>query len=290
MDTNHVITVIGSTGTIGSELTNILSHSGCSIRAVFRNINKTQRIPGVAWILADINDKSLLNAVIAGSERLFLLTGNRTGFGETQIKIIKAAERLGVKHLVKLSALGASPQTNSALAREHWEAERALENTNMSWTILRPHAFMQNWLKEEAKTVREEGVIYSAIGNGKVPFIDARDIAAVAAESLLHPEKHTGKHYVLTGGEAIGFQQLADALSAVTGRSVVYKSLSMDEMRTKMIRNGIPIKTVDSLLALASYQKSGGATERVSQDVQNILGSPPRTLLDFTRDYRTEFL
>ncbi|MCO5286513.1 MAG: SDR family oxidoreductase [Chitinophagaceae bacterium] len=287
---NAIITVIGSTGTIGSELTDLLSNSRTSVRAVLRNISRVRELAGVVWMQADVSDNRLLESVLAGTDRLFLLTGNRAGFGKTQIEIIKIAERLGVKHVVKLSALGASPRTKSGLALEHWEAEQTLENSKMSWTILRPHVFMQNWLGEESKTAREEGVIYSAIGDGKVPFIDARDIAAVAAEALLHPEKHSGKRYVLTGGEAVGFQSLAEALSKATGKTIVYKPLSMDEMRLRMEKQGMPKTSIDSLLALAAYQKAGGATERVSEDVQQVLGRAPRTVLDFANDYRERFM
>ncbi|MCC7400312.1 MAG: NmrA family NAD(P)-binding protein [Chitinophagaceae bacterium] len=290
MDKKPVITVIGSTGTIGSELVDLLSKSGATVRAVLRNINRVREIHGVVWVQADVSDAFLLEATLAGTDRLFLLTGNRAGFGKTQIEIIKTAERLGVKHVVKLSALGASPRTKSGLALEHWEAEQALENTKMTWTILRPHAFMQNWLGEEAKTVKEEGAIYAAIGDGKVPFVDARDIAAVAAEALLYPEKHQGQRYVLTGGEAIGFKKLAEALSKAIGKPVDYKSLSMEEMRTRMEQQGIPTKSIDSLLALAAYQKAGGATERTSDSVQEILNRPPHSVEDFAKDYREYFL
>lgn len=287
---NQIITVIGSTGTIGSKLTEILAGSGVSVRAVMRDITRVRDIRGVVWMQADVNEKRLLDSVLAGTGQLFLLTGNRAGFGDMQIEIIKAAERLGVKHVVKLSALGASPRTKSGLALEHWEAEQALENSKMGWTILRPHVFMQNWLGEEARTVKEEGAIYSAIGDGKVPFIDARDIAAVAAEALLYPEKHSGKRYVLTGGEAVGFQSLAEALSKATGKTIVYKPLSMDEMRLRMEKQGIPKKSIDSLLALAAYQKVGGATERVSEDVQRVLGRAPITVIEFANDYRERFM
>ncbi len=286
----QIITIIGSTGTMGSELIDLLSKSGASIRAVMSDFSKVREIPGVVWVQADVSDASTLEATLAGTDRLFLLTGNRAGFGKTQIEIIKTAENLGVKHIVKLSALGASPKTTSGLALEHWEAEQVLENTKMTWTILRPHAFMQNWLGEEAKTVKEEGAIYAAIGDGKVPFIDARDIAAVAAEALLHPEKHQRQRYVLTGAEAIGFQQLADAISKAIGKPVVYKSLSMEEMRTRMEKQDIPTKSIDSPLALAAYQKAGGATERTSDSVQEILNRPPYSVEQFARDYREYFI
>lgn len=285
----EVISVIGSTGNIGSELVDLLSDSRASVRAVLRNINHTRQLRGVTWLQADVSDEALLDSALAGTDRLFLLTGNSPGFGQTQINIIRAAERLGVKHVVKLSALGASPRTQSSLAYEHWLAEQVLEESSMTWTILRPHVFMQNWLGEVADTVRSEGVIYAAIGEGRVPFIDARDIAAVAAEALLHPEKHAGKRYVLTGGESVGYDALAHAISKAIDKPVVYKSLSMDKMRARMEKQGISTKMIDSYLALAAYQKAGGPTERVSESVREVLGREPRTIQDFAMDYRESF-
>lgn len=285
-----IITVIGSTGNIGAELVDLLSNSGAKVRAVLRNYKRARNLPGVVWTQADVNDKDLLETVLAGSDKLFLLTGNQPGFGKTQIDIIKAAERLGVKHVVKLSALGATPRTKSPLAYEHWEAEQALEESSMTWTILRPHAFMQNWLGDLAETVREEDAIYAAVGDGKVPFIDARDISAVAAKALLNPEKHQGKKYVLTSGVAVGYAELADAISKATGREVVYNSLSMEDMRARMQKQGISDKMIDSYLALAAYQKAGGATARVSEDVKNVLGREPRSVVDFATDYKEHFI
>lgn len=284
------ITVTGSTGTIGTELVRLLSDARVPVRAVLRDFTRARPLPHVVWLQADLRAEPLLEPTLAGTRRLFLLTGNQPGFGETQIGVIRAAERLGVEHVVKLSALGATPRTKSPLAREHWEAEQALEATSMSWTILRPHSFMQNWLGDVAETVRREGAIYAAIGDGRVPFIDARDIAAVAAEALLHPERHSGQRYVLTGGEAVGYGDLARVLSEELGKPVIYHALSMEEMRARLERQGVAPKMIESLLALAAYQKAGGPTERVSDSVQQILGRAPRTIRDFARDYKRHFV
>lgn len=286
----EVYTITGSTGTIGSELVRLLSSKNVSVRAVMRNYNRIQeQLPNVHWIKANLSDDALLEGVLAGTTRLFILTGNRPGFGETQIKIIEEAKKSGVEHIVKLSALGASPRTKSGLAKEHYDVEQALEASGISFTILRPHAFMQNWLGEVAETVRKEKKIYAAIGDGSVPFIDARDIAAVAAESLLHPEKHNGNYYVLTSAKAINFYELAEALSQAIGEEVSYEALSMDEMRNRMQEQGISDKMIDSYLALAAYQKAGGATARTSEDVKNVLGRLPNDIVKFAEDYKENF-
>src|SRR5207244_4359644 len=149
----------------------LLSAAGAPARAVYRNANKTQPLPGVVWLRADLGDPRALEPTIAGTTRLFLLTDNQAGFGKLQIEILRVAEACGVAHVVKLSALGASDHSKSSIAREHYEVEQALLRTSMVSTILRPHAFMQNWLGEIAESVRAHGVIESPIGDGRVPFI-----------------------------------------------------------------------------------------------------------------------
>src|SRR3989454_4363831 len=199
-ETAALVTVTGSTGTIGSELVRLLSAAGVGTRALHRDVRKTRALPNVTWVRADLDDARRLRVALDGTDRLFLLTGNEPDFARTQIGVVRAAEDLGVKHIVKLSALGASDHSRSTIAREHWAVEQALLGTRLRWTILRPHAFMQNWLGDVAESVRAESAIYAPIGDGRVPFIDTRDIAAVSAEVLLHVEAHVGRKDVLTGG------------------------------------------------------------------------------------------
>ena len=284
-----MITISGSTGTIGSELLRLLSAAGVGARAVHRNASKARSLPHVSWVQADLEDAGQVEAAVAGTTRLFLLTGNEPNFARVQIGVVRAAERLGVEYIVKLSALGASDHSKSAIAREHWQVEQALLRTRLQWTILRPHAFMQNWLGDVAESVRAEGLIYSPIGDGRVPFIDTRDIAAVAAEVLLHPEVHVGKKYVLTGGTAVGFGDLADVLSEATGRKITYRPISMEEARARLAARGVAAAAIEAMLAIAAYQRDGGPTATVSPTVQRLLGRAPRTIREFARDYAASF-
>lgn len=284
-----LITVTGSTGTIGAELIRLLSTASVPTRAVLRDWRRAHPLEHVVWLQADLRDETVLEAALSGTTRLFLLSDNEPGFGTMQISVIRAAERLGVAHVVKLSALGASNHSNSTIAREHWDVEQALEKTAMTWTILRPHAFMQNWLGEVAESVRRERTVYSPIGDGRVPFIDTRDIAAVAAEVLLHPEAHLRRKHVLTGGQAVGYADVAAALATATGGPVTYQPISMDEARARSEKRGISPPLIDAMLAIAAYQRAGGPTAKTSDSVARILGRPPRTIFDYARDYADRF-
>jgi len=280
-----LIVVTGSTGTIGSELVRLLAEAGADTRAVYHRAETTARPAHVSFLRADLADPRQAEDALAGATSLFLLTGNEPGFRQVQITTVEAAQRRGVRHLVKLSALGASDHSKSGIGRDHWTVEQALQRTTIPWTILRPHAFMQNWLKDVAASVRADNTIYSTIGNGRVPFIDTRDIAAVAAQVLLHPDAHIGKKYVLTGGEAVGFADLAAELTRVTGRAIAYRPISMEEARARLTRLGQPAALIDTTLAIAVYQRDGGPTAMVSPSVARILGRPPRTIGGFARDY-----
>ncbi|MGH7714271.1 MAG: NmrA family NAD(P)-binding protein, partial [Gemmatimonadaceae bacterium] len=256
-----VITVTGSSGTIGGELVRLLSGAAVATRAVLRNALKARPLPNVVWVQADLGDVRVLEPTLAGSERLFLLSDNQPGFGKMQIAALRAAQELGVRHVVKLSALGASGHSNSSIAREHYDVEQALQQqAAMTWTILRPHAFMQNWLADVAESVRTTGVIHSPIGDGRVPFIDTRDIAAVAAEALLNPDRHRNARYFLTGGEAVGYVDLAAALSEATGKRVTYEPISMEDARARMAALRLPPALIDAALAISAYQRAGGPT------------------------------
>ena len=284
-----MITVTGSTGTIGSELVRLLSAAGVEVRAIHRDPGKVRSLPHVTWVQADLRDTAAIEGALGETSRLFLLTGNEAGFGPLQITVVQAAERVGVEHVVKLSALGASDHSKSAIGREHWEVEQALQRTGMQWTLLRPHAFMQNWLGDVADSVRAEGTIYAPIGDGRVPFIDTRDIAAVAAEVLLHPDAHVGKRYFLTGGEAVGYADVAAALSDATGRVVTYRPISMEEARSRLEARGVAPAAIDAMLAIAAYQRDGGPTAVVSPNVERLLGRAPGTIREFARDYAASF-
>jgi uncharacterized protein YbjT (DUF2867 family) len=203
--------------------------------------------------------------------------------------VVEAAQRRGIRHLVKLSALGASDHSKSGIGRDHWAVEQAIQQTTIPWTILRPHAFMQNWLKDVAASVRTESTIYSPIGDGRVPFIDTRDIAAVAAEVLLHPDTHVGRKYVLTGGAAVGYTDLAAELTKATGRAIAYRPITMEDARARLTRLGQPGELIDATLAIAAYQRDGGPTAVVSPTVERLLGRPPRTIRDFVHDYAAAF-
>jgi uncharacterized protein YbjT (DUF2867 family) len=74
----------------------------------------------------------------------------------------------------------------------------------------------------------KDGVVYSSSGDGKIPFVDTRDIAAVAVITLTQPG-HTGKNYVVTGGENTSYREATAILSKAIGKSLRFIDEPPDE-------------------------------------------------------------
>jgi hypothetical protein len=154
---------------------------------------------------------------------VFLLTIQSSRQPDWERSVIGAAARAGVARLVKLSVFRADERSPLRFARQHWQAERALEQSGLAWTIVRPVFLMQN-----LRAMVRGGAIYTAAGDGRVATIDARDIAAVAAAALTTPG-HEGKIYTLTGPEALSFDDIASDLSQLCGKHIRHVRVSVDD-------------------------------------------------------------
>jgi uncharacterized protein YbjT (DUF2867 family) len=188
--------------------------------------------------------------------------------------------------VVKLSALGATDHSQSVIGLWHYNVERALRESGLAWTMLRPHHFMQNLL-DRLVFDRSRGVVHSASGDGKIPFIDTRDIAAAALVALTD-EGHAGKVHTLTGPHAISYREATEMLASLLGRAIEYVNESDDDAWRRLRAAGMPPWRVAALLAIAGYQRAGGATALVTDTVWQLTGRPPRTLREFAEDHANE--
>ena len=282
-----MILVTGGTGAVGRELLRLLSQAGIATRALTRNPQKAPTLPGITWVGGDLAKPETLTPAFEGAQKLFLLTSYYEDMVTLQHNAIAAARAAGVTHVVKVSAFAASDHSRAPIGRWHYQVEKELEDSGLGWTILRPHHFMQNLLAQ-AEYIVKDGVVYSASGDGKIPYIDPRDIAAVAFVTLTQPG-HLGKKYVLTGGEAISYRQAAEIISGVIGKPVRFVDESPDEARARRIREGLPPAVTESALAIAAYQRAGGKTVTITSTIADLTGRPPRTVPEFVREHASSF-
>ena len=282
-----MVLVTGGTGAVGSELLRLLSQAGVATRALTRNPQKAPTLPGVTWVAGDLAKPETLTPAFEGAQKLFLLTSYYEDMVTLQHNAIAAARAAGVTHVVKVSAFAASDHSRAPIGRWHYQVEKELEESGLGWTILRPHHFMQNLLAQ-AEYIVKDGVVYSASGDGKIPYIDPRDIAAVAFVTLTQPG-HLGKKYVLTGGEAISYRQAAEIIGATIGKPVRFVDESPDQARARRVREGLPPAVIESALAISAYQRAGGKTVTITNTIADLTGRPPRTVGDFVREHAAAF-
>ncbi|QHL88984.1 NmrA family NAD(P)-binding protein [Nibribacter ruber] len=285
------ILVTGATGTVGNETVKALSAMGAHVRAGLRSVVKGEnlkRLPGVEVVEIDFSRPATLTAAFTGIDTSFLITP----FDEHQVEMAKqlidAAQKAGVRHVVRLSASGAEAEPGIQLGRWHREAEQYLEAAHLHYTHLRPTSFMQNFVNQHAQSIQEENAFYLPLGNGRVTYIDVRDIAAVAASILLHPEGHDGMAYTLTGAEALSGDEVASALSQATGRAISYVDVPEEAARNAMQQHQLPAWMIDSLLELNGICKANYASG-TTDTVQEITGRPPHTFADFAETYKACF-
>lgn len=283
-----MIALTGATGTIGGALLRILADAGEEVRALSRRPPEGEVPPSVTWAEADLMERATLPRVLEGADRLFLLTGNVETAVRAQQNAIRAAVQARVRHVVKLSALGASDHSKSVIGVWHWVVEQELQRSGLAWTILRPHVFMQNVLAQAA-SIRSRGEVRSPAGDAAVPRIDTRDIAAASA-AVLTGSGHEEKRYTLTGPAPVAWQEVADTLSDVLGYAVRYVAESENDAWHRLHGSGQPPWLVGAQLSLAEYQREGGGTDVVTDTVERLTGRPARTFRTFVADHADRFL
>ena len=284
-----MILITGATGNNGRELVRQLAAAGQRVRALVRNPAKAadHKGPNVELAVGDFDQPATLDAALRDVEKAFLLTPVAEHFVEWQSAFIEAAQRAEVKHLVKFSGMGADSGAKVELLRLHDETDNLLRNSGVSFTILQPNSFHQNILSA-ADTIRTQGAFYWPLKDAAQSTVDVRDINAVATRVFTSPG-HEGKTYVITGPEALTFQQAAEKLSAVLGRDIQYVDVPLSAAADGMRKSGMPEWNVRALGELLGYFASGAAAT-VTDTVPRLLGRPAISFEQFVQDHRAAFL
>jgi uncharacterized protein YbjT (DUF2867 family) len=236
---------------------------------------------GVPVSYGDFDDPSSVRAALEGADAAFLLVVSSPKQVERTRAFLEEAERAGVGHVVKLSALAADRGLGVRLHEWMREGDETLAASGMSYTILRPNSFMQNLARVDGHTIVNRDAIYAAAGDARIGFVDARDIAAVAAASLADPARHANRAYELTGPEALSYAEVAEKLSERLGRRIRYFAVSPEDARRGMAEAGLPGWEAEAIAELFAGFYAAGEADVVTDDVEEATGRRPRTIDEF---------
>jgi uncharacterized protein YbjT (DUF2867 family) len=281
-----MILITGATGQVGSAAMNALVAAGAEIRALLRRPSEFVGPAGVQIVQGSFEDDRSLDSALEGVDVMLLAGRDSPDSVSQHQRVLARARRAGVRHIVKLSAIGASPQSPIALMREHHEIDEEIREGPTGWTLLKPHLYMQNLLRA-ADAVRLEGRLAAPMGRGRFPFVDTSDVGAAAAVVLGNPATHAGEAYALTGPVAHSYEEVAVAFATVAGHAVVYEPIAPEDFKARLLAVGTPNWRAFDLAHIASAYSA--AENAVSPDLPMLLGRKPRTLSEFLEDHRNAF-
>lgn len=272
-----MIVVSGATGNVGRVLVEALTEAGEPVTAVSRGMLPVSVPEGARHHRADLAQPESLRQALAGARAFFLLVSG-AGAHLNVRDILDVAKAGGVERIVLLSSQAAGTRPRSTSHAPLRGIEEIVQQSGMSWTVLRAGGFASNayaW----AESVRTEGTVSAPFGDVGLPVVDPADIAEVAA-AVLRDDRHGGLVYELTGPDLTTPRQRAHIIGEALGRPVRFVDQTRDQARAQMVRF-MPEPVVDGTLAILGEPTT--AEQRISPHTEQILGRAPRTFDDWTR-------
>lgn len=274
------VLVTGGTGKTGTALVELLRGNGVPVRVASRNPPAGD--PDA--IRFDWDDPATHPAALRGVDRVFLVPPTNTVDPLPPVRpFLAEARRLGVRRVVLLGSAIELPNAPSALELA------AQVRARPGWVVLRASGFMQNFLSPHpiGERIRRHGEIRTAADDGRVGWIDARDIAAAAAALLTEPDVGPSDH-LLTGPKALSYRDAAAIITARTGRPVRVVPIGVDEQAAHYRAAGLPSEFAAAIAAVEDGIRAG-REDRVSTAVLDLTGRPPRTFAEFVKEHATEW-
>lgn len=271
------IFVIGASGKTGRHLVDVLAEQGVSVRAASRCPEQLASAI-VDRARFDWNDESTWLPALESVDAVYLVKPEATDVVERVRRFLDAMKSAGVGRLVLLSECAAETRPDSVAERQ---VEKVVEISDCEWTILRPSWFMDDVVDANffGPMVRGSRTIAMTTGGSAIAWIDARDVAAVAAE-LLRGGGYVREAVDISGPEALTLDQLSARITAVAGVTITAIEESVLEAETRMRAEGLDDGFIAYMTRIAESIVAGD-TAAVSDQVERITGRPPRSLSAF---------
>ena len=266
-----MILVTGASGNVGRELVRQLIQMGERVRVMTREPARVATLGASECVVADLDVPSSLPQALSGVRRAFLVT---MGFGTAQDQaFVREAVRSGVEHVVRLSTIDAT-EAKLTIGKWHKEKDELLENSGLSWTVLRPGMFMSNAL-HWVSSIKGTGGVFFPGGKGRVVPIDPLDVARVAARVLTQPG-HEQLRYELTGPELTSTEEMVATLARVLHRSLKYRDVPIFLAKFFMRRNGMDRRLAAAMGELALSLRRGEQSKQTTT-VASLVGDAGAT-------------
>jgi uncharacterized protein YbjT (DUF2867 family) len=262
--------ILGGTGKTGRRVARRLHAAGQPVRRGSRTTGD---------VVFDLDQPATWAPALDGISGVYIVEPNLQASMDHEARIpsfVDKAVGAGVRRLVLLSAPAADDDNHPLHA-----AEQAVRDSGVVWTILRPGWFSQNFSEAFWLLGILDGTLALPTGDGRTPFVDAEDIAEVAASALIK-DGHNGRVYELTGPRALSFGEAVGLVGKATGRTIRHVDIDAEVFVQRQVAYGVTPKVARLLTGLLVAIRDGsGAT--LTDGVQRALGRPPTSFEDFVQ-------
>lgn len=269
------VLITGGTGKTGRRLSTQLRAAGVEVRTASRRVGQGRDEVSFDWGSPQHWDEAL-NGVTAA-----YLVPPPHDPAPALISFCERALQQGCRRWVLLSA-SLLPRGGPGAGKVHeW-----LEARCGSWGVVRPSWFMENFSEGPlAKSIRDEDAIYSAAADGRVAFVSADDIAAVAAAMLTSLDA-PNRDAIVTGPSTLNYDEVAEVLSRVTGRLIRHIRIPVEQLAASHIAHGVAAATAQ-VVAGMDRLIAQGAEDRVTDEVMTFANRPPMIFDRFAAQNRS---
>jgi uncharacterized protein YbjT (DUF2867 family) len=294
-----MLLLTGGTGFVGSHLARRLIAEGWEVRCLVR---KPEQAPAFLrqncdLFEGDILDASRLPAVLRGIEGIINLVGiiqEKKGLTFEKIhlqgtrNLLQAAREAGVGRFLQMSALGARPGTTSGYHQSKWEAEEAVRNSGLAYTVFRPSIIFgkeDQFINLLLKLARRLPVL-PHFGWGKVQPIWVEDVVTGFSRSL-NDIGAIGRSFDLAGAKVYSLDELLDLLSRLLGTAkprltppqwLLWAGARMSELTPHpfLTREQLHLLGEDNTADIGAMQGSFGLSPRSLEDyLEELLAAAP---------------
>jgi uncharacterized protein YbjT (DUF2867 family) len=222
------VLVVGGTGRLGRLVVQSLLADGKQVRVLTRDETCAGRLRalGIEAMLGDVRDVDAVRRAVDGCASVVAAA---SGFGpmgssspknvdrDGNLTLIEETVSAGVEHFVLVSMHGASLDASLELLRMKYAAEQFLVSSGLSWTIIRPTAFLETYLEVVAQPLkRRNTTLVFGKGDVLINFVSVADVAALICKALQRRE-FRGRA-IDWGGANLTLNELSEALHEAAGR------------------------------------------------------------------------
>ncbi|KAI1798762.1 NAD(P)-binding protein [Daldinia bambusicola] len=276
------VLLLGGTGKVGSRIAPLLHAAGVHFLVASRSGTAPNGYTGVKF---DWEDESTWEPIFATLISTVYLVAPRGDAQDTIKKFVDLALSKGAQRFVLLSA-SVVDEGGPIFGKVHTYLRELGEAGKIGWAVLRPTWFQENFLQEpHLSSIKKENKIYSSTGSGKIPWISANDIAAVAFHALTAAQA-PNTDYMVLGPELLTYADLAETFTSVLGRTITHVDITEPELVERWTRVGLPPQYGAALASMDTAVRHG-SEDRTSDDVRRTTGKEPRRFGDFVEENKS---